>query len=167
MATPLPMLVITPYQWVQPAVAQYKASHVISILGDADGMPWPLLGESTVLRLPFDDTPHSTKYVSGPTPQQIRSLIGFAREWGGRTSLVVHCRAGVSRSPAAALIVAAAIGRRDLFAPILAAKSYFRPNRRMLELAAKLLAHDELKLLKPADNPRKLISEWGIAAIPL
>lgn len=162
-----PAMVISPYQWVKPAVLEHNATHVISILGNTDRLPWPLLEDPKVLRLAFDDTYLSTKYAAGPSPQQIRSLIDFAREWGGHSSLVIHCRAGASRSPSAALIAAAAIGRRDLFSRLLSAKTYFQPNRRMLELAGKILADDELRVLRPPDHSGKPFSKWGVATIQL
>lgn len=165
--SPAPAIVISPYQWVKPALSEHNPTHVISILGNTDRLPWPLLEDPKVLRLCFDDTYLSSKYAAGPTPQQIRSLIDFAKEWGGRSSILIHCRAGASRSPSAALIAAAAIGRRDLFARLLDAKTYFRPNRRMLELAGKILADDELRALKPADHAGKPFSEWGVATIQL
>ena len=162
-----PVIVISPYQWVKLAVSKYNPTHVISILGNTDRLPWPLLEDPKVLRLGFDDTYLSTKYAAGPTPQQIRSLIDFAKEWGGHSSMLIHCRAGASRSPSAALIAAAAIGRRDLFARLLDAKTYFRPNRRMLELASKILVDDELRLLRPADHTGTPSSKWGVATIQL
>ena len=165
--SPAPAIVISPYQWVKLALSQQNPKYVISILGSTDRLPWPLLEGPKVLRLCFDDTYLSTKYAVGPTPQQIRSLIDFAKEWGGRSSILIHCRAGASRSPSAALIAAAAIGRRDLFARLLDAKTYFRPNRRMLELAGKILADDEIRLLKPADHTGKPFSKWGVATIQL
>lgn len=165
--SPDPAVIISPYQWVIPAVAKHNATHVISILGNTDRLPWPLLDDPKVLRLAFDDTSLSTKYAVGPSSHQIRSLIDFARAWGGGSSLVIHCRAGASRSPSAALIVAAAIGRRDLFSRILEAKTYFRPNRRMLELAGRILSDNELRMLKPMDHAGKTLSKWGVATIDL
>lgn len=162
-----PAIVISPYQWVKLAVSKYNPTHVISILGSTDRLPWPLLEDPKVLRLSFDDTYLSTRYAAGPTPQQIRSLIDFAKEWGGHSSMLIHCRAGASRSPSAALIAAAAIGRRDLFARLLDAKTYFRPNRRMLELASNILADDELRLLRPTDHTGTPSSKWGVATIQL
>lgn len=162
-----PAMVVAPYRWIGPALLNHNATHVISILGDTDRLPWPLFEEPKVLRLSFDDTYLSTKFAAGPTPSQIRSLIDFAKEWGGRSSIVIHCRAGASRSPAAALIAAAAIGRRDLFSRILNAKTYFHPNRRMLELAARMLADGELRVLRPADHTGKPFSKWGVATIHL
>lgn len=52
------------------------------------------------------------------------------------------CRAGSSRSPAATMIAAAALGRPDsaeLVMRIRTAKAYFRPNEAMLKLADNLL----------------------------
>lgn len=57
-----------------------------------------------------------------PDADHVENLIEFAREWNWRRPLAIHCYAGVSRSTAAAFIVAAALS----------------PERNEAELAGKL-----------------------------
>jgi predicted protein tyrosine phosphatase len=80
----------------------------------------------------------------------------------------MHCRAGTSRSVAGAAIAAAAIGRKDLAERVLSAKSYFRANQRMLEIADHLLVPSpRLKGLAQSIATAGRLDEWGPVGIPL
>ena len=80
----------------------------------------------------------------GATEQDIWQIIALARDLQSATGRVlIHCEAGVSRSTAAALIMYACWlgpGReREAMMRVLAQRSIAVPNRRMVELADKLL----------------------------
>lgn len=96
------------------------------------------------LRLRFDDisVPVSLVYRLGPSPAHIREIISFAHAIDERP-LIVHCKAGISRSSAAAFIVYAVkfgpAGIRDRFRPML---GLIHPNAEMLRLADGLLNLD-------------------------
>lgn len=119
-----------------------QADAVVSILGQADKLPFPDVGGRPVLRLAFDDRIVPSKTLIPPNRQHIADLIEFARRWNGVGTLLVHCRAGSSRSPAAAMIAAAALGRpnsTDLVLRVRTARAYFKPNETMLKFADDLL----------------------------
>ena len=80
----------------------------------------------------------------GATEQDIRQIITLAHDLqsvGGR--VLIHCEAGVSRSSAAALIMYACwLGpgqEHEAMTRVLAQRPIAIPNRRMVELADKLL----------------------------
>jgi predicted protein tyrosine phosphatase len=80
----------------------------------------------------------------GATEADIRQIIELAksvRSSSGR--VLIHCEAGVSRSSAAALIMYACWlgpgGEREAMKRVLAQRPVSVPNRRMVELADKLL----------------------------
>lgn len=126
---------------VSEALEQYEPQHVISILSDDERkrFPAPSFGERMVLELRFDDLTFSRDRFIAPSRTHVHSLIEFARAWAARTTMLVHCRAGTSRSVAGAAIAAAAVGRDDLVELVVSAKTYFKPNQRMLEIADGLL----------------------------
>jgi predicted protein tyrosine phosphatase len=131
-----PSIVITPYYELGRALTEHDVGRVVSILGAAsDRLPWPEVGARPTLRLAFDDTHYASGGLIAPTPAHIDALIAFARAWKGEGTLLVHCRAGSSRSPAAAMIALAVIGRLDVAQRVPTAKSYFRPHRSCLSLA--------------------------------
>jgi predicted protein tyrosine phosphatase len=115
-------------------------SHVVCLLGPTDRLPWPDLGQRAVLRLEFDDTYLNANGWIAPSDGHIQKLIDFAQVWDGQTTMLLSCRAASARSPSAGLIALAAIGRLDLVLPLLQARSYHRPNTKMLELADSLMS---------------------------
>ena len=83
----------------------------------------------------------------GATEHDIQQIITLARDLhlvSGR--VLIHCEAGVSRSSAAALIMYACwLGpghEREAMIRVLAQRPIAIPNRRMVELADKLLARE-------------------------
>ncbi len=95
------------------------------------------------LRLLFADTTDE----SGPTEEDIRSLIRTARALKGRSGRVLtHCQAGISRSSAAAVILYAVMlgpGREEeAVARVVKQREVAHPNRRMIAIADQLLELD-------------------------
>jgi predicted protein tyrosine phosphatase len=81
-----------------------------------------------------------------PAEEHVRQLLEFARAWDKHEPLLVHCFAGVSRSTAAAFIIACALApnRResDIARAIRAASPTATPNRRLVIIADALLGRD-------------------------
>lgn len=166
-----PAIIISPYQHLPTALDEADASHVVSILGRSDKLEWPTVGGRKVLRLEFDDINYSSGNFIAPSRDQIADLIEFAKDWSGSSALLVHCRAGSSRSPAAAIIAAAALGGPDTEALVMrvrTAKAYFRPNETMLKLADGLLGIEPAlaDLARSVPVPTRT-DEWGPITIPL
>ena len=164
-------IVVSPYQHLAGVLDEAKATHVISILGLTDKLSWPNVGIRKVLRLQFDDIIYSSGKFIAPSREQIEELIEFARDWNGTGTLIVHCRAGSSRSPAAAIIAAAALGRPDSAALVMrirTARAYFRPNETMLKLADTLLDPrlGLVDLARSVPVPTRT-DPWGPVSIPL
>ena len=81
----------------------------------------------------------------GATQEDVRQIIHLAESLRFDTGKVlIHCEAGVSRSPAAALIMYACwLGpghEREAMDRVLTQRPVAVPNRRMVELADRLLA---------------------------
>ena len=148
-----------------------QADAVISVLGQADKLLFPEVGNRKVLRLTLDDTIIPSKTLIPPSRDQIAELIAFARRWNGTGTLLIHCRAGSSRSPAAAMIAAAALGRPDgaaLVARIRTARAYFRPNEAMLKLADALISPSPGLVSASRSVPVATHTDvWGPIRIPL
>ena len=80
----------------------------------------------------------------GATEEDVRQIIGLAEDLrSGAGRVLIHCEAGVSRSTAAALIMYACWlgpGReREAMGRVLAQRPVAVPNRRMVEIADRLL----------------------------
>jgi predicted protein tyrosine phosphatase len=124
-------------------------SHVVSILDPHAPVPWVLdaLGCHDRLVLRFHDVIAETVDAVAPGPQHIAALLDFAADLMSptppRARLLIHCRAGVSRSPAALALILAA--RTPALTPAAIAGEVLRlrpcawPNLRMIEIGDELL----------------------------
>lgn len=78
-----------------------------------------------------------------PATSHIEQLLAFAKAWDRASPLVVHCYAGVSRSPAAAFIIACALtpmrAERDVALNLRRASPTATPNLRLISLADRIL----------------------------
>ncbi len=80
-----------------------------------------------------------------PEEGHVAALLDFLRRWERRRPLVVHCYAGVSRSPAAAFIALCALTPTpeiDIARDLRRLSPSATPNRRLVALADTLLARD-------------------------
>lgn len=90
------------------------------------------------LRLAFRDV--GVGETGAPTVAHVSMLIRFGER--ATTPVLLHCQRGLSRSPAAACIVLAALGHGTedvIFQEVIAARPNCRPNRWMLRLADRAL----------------------------
>ena len=133
-------------------VGQFEAagfSHMVSV-GDwddhFDGLRLPEIPEEGHLILKFTDTQH-TSHSDAPTEEKIAPLF----EWlGGQvvTGLLVHCAAGISRSPAVAVLsLCALFPEQDPYALMVkvgeaAECSCVWPNPLVVEIGDQILARD-------------------------
>jgi predicted protein tyrosine phosphatase len=78
-----------------------------------------------------------------PAEEHVRQLIEFAKAWDRNEPLVIHCHAGVSRSTAAAFIIACALApsrwESEIADAIRRASQTATPNRRMVAIADAML----------------------------
>jgi|SRR5215475_15659828 len=121
-----------------------KVSFLISIGAPEDDLP---IGYSNVpdkLRLLFGDT---LTAEHGATEADIQCLIDLAKKLTGSSgNILIHCEAGVSRSPAAALILYTCLlgpgSERKSMDLVLRQRPFAIPNRRMVQLADRLLCRE-------------------------
>ncbi len=114
---------------------------LISIGAPNDELPIGYHNISSKLRLLFGDTLDAE---TGATEVDVQTLMELAQNLrSSRGKVLIHCEAGVSRSPAAALILYACWlgpGREcAAMRRVLSQRPIAIPNRRMVELADHLL----------------------------
>ena len=127
-------------------VETLRPGRLISLLPTIDQPPTPAhIHPSDHLRVLVDDVDYAQQGVSTPAGDHIVQLLDFLRGTPRETSLLIHCLAGVSRSPAAALIalVLEAPGREREAALVLRqAGPFVSPNHLIVELADAALKRD-------------------------
>ncbi|MGH6837208.1 MAG: tyrosine phosphatase family protein [Methylocella sp.] len=81
-----------------------------------------------------------------PAESHVEELLAFVRRWDQMAPLLIHCFAGVSRSPAAAFIAACALRPRQNEAGIAnamrASSPTATPNARLVAIADSMLGRD-------------------------
>ena len=139
------MIVVAPLHELDDAIARWRPSHIVS-LASPGASPVQLPEEFETLRLSFHD-------IAGPRPDlvmateaDVAALLTFGLAWPAERPLLVHCWAGVSRSPAAAYVIACARNPerdvRDLADGLRRVAPFATPNARVVALADGLLRRE-------------------------
>ena len=141
------MIIISPLETVSDVVREHPDAFVCGLLGPGMAHPDLPVAAPRRLRLTFHDVreDHGGGMVP-PEMRHVRELIAFVARWrdtAERPPLIVHCWAGISRSPAAAFIAACMLHPRreeaHLAAELRALAPDVTPNIRMVRLADALL----------------------------
>lgn len=143
----MPTLHVCPLSRLPETVEATGASHLLTLV--TVGMP---------VERPASIQPasHATIGVSDiaapqaghvlPGDEHVAALLAFIRAWPREKPLVIHCYAGISRSPAAAYIAACALApERDegeIADALRAAAPSATPNRLFVEIADRLLGRE-------------------------
>ena len=99
-------LIVAPLHEVAGLAARHQPSHLISLAspGHVDA---PLAkAPPHRLDLRFNDIVEPREGLTPPTETDVAALLAFAASWDGARPLLIHCWAGVSRSTAAAYVIA-------------------------------------------------------------
>lgn len=100
------LILVTPLSHIEAAIRRYKPSHMVTLLSPDHMIDTPDGIEAAQhLRLGMNDVADVLVSEDPPNQKHIRELIDFGRTWDGKTPMLVHCWAGVSRSTAAAFIL--------------------------------------------------------------
>lgn len=141
-------LLVCPLSQVERATALHRPSRLVSLLSpDATAETWPRIHEAGVhLRLAFHDVAEPREGLVAPDAALVARLLAFARDWDAARPMLVHCWAGVSRSTAAAFIIACqhapTRSEHAVAQALRAAAPYATPNPLMVRLADAALARD-------------------------
>jgi predicted protein tyrosine phosphatase len=104
----------------------------------------PALGYSEGhLRLSFHDVHTPAKGAVLPSARHISDLVSFVGDWSRRAPLLVHCRAGIGRSTAAAFVVACLhnpdASERFIAEELRRVAPLARPNETLIRLADEIM----------------------------
>lgn len=96
---------------VAETARRHRPSAVVSLLAP-DQTPPRLAGEPPHLVLRFHDIAAPCEGLTAPDAEMVAGLLAFGAARGAGETLLVHCWMGISRSPAAAFILACAASPR-------------------------------------------------------
>jgi predicted protein tyrosine phosphatase len=155
-------ILVDSYWNLEARVQQSQPDAIISIMDNATLAPKLGFDPPRHLSLGFHDIEEPTEDRTPPSSDHLTRMINFAihQRAAGARSILVHCMAGVRRSPAAAYIIAVAVRHED---PLRAAHVLFQkapfvdPNRLMIKCADDLLGmnhamSDSIAISKPLEQ---------------
>jgi predicted protein tyrosine phosphatase len=133
------MIVVSPLEQLDATVALHRPSHVLTLLspGHEDSAHREPPFEQH-LQLYFHDITEAREGLIAPDRGTVGAILDFARSWTGDQPMLVHCWAGISRSSAAAYMIACARNpghERDVADELRRRAPFATPNRLMIALA--------------------------------
>ena len=141
-------IVVSPLSRIAEMAVRHKSREMVTLIAKEQAFHRPaVISADRHLTLQMNDiTFKGNDKLIAPDDVHVQTLIDFAREWDQSAPLLVHCWMGVSRSPAAAIIVALAV-KPDEDDAILAAKlrtvsPFATPNARIIEIGDRLLGRN-------------------------
>lgn len=123
------------------------AGRMVTLLteGTAVTRPARLLQDDHLI-LTMHDITDEIADMTPPGEHHVGALLDFAGRWDRKAPLLIHCFAGISRSTAAAYVIAAALApKRDeveLAATLRRLSPTATPNSRIVALADRLLGRN-------------------------
>jgi predicted protein tyrosine phosphatase len=138
------LVYVCPLSRVEQVVAQCGADSLVSLLSPPYRATRPAaIQPERHLALGLSDIVAPMEGHRLPEGQHVESLIAFFRRWERARPIVVHCYAGVSRSPAAAFIGLCALDAApeiEIARKLRQLSPSATPNIRLVELADVLLS---------------------------
>lgn len=138
-------IVVSPLGRIAEMAVRHKSREMVSLLAEKQDFHRPavILAERHLTLAMNDISFAGTGNLIAPQDSHIQNLIDFAKGWDQSAPLLVHCWMGVSRSPAAAVLVSLALypeqNEQDLAKRLRQASPYATPNSRIIEIGDRLL----------------------------
>jgi predicted protein tyrosine phosphatase len=140
------LVYVCPLSRVEQVVAESGADSLVTLLSPQHPPPRvATIAPDRHLMLGLSDIVAPLDGHVLPEPDHVASLIEFFRRWERARPLVVHCYAGVSRSPAAAFIGLCALSAApeiELAKKLRRLSPSATPNRRLVALADSKLSRE-------------------------
>ena len=137
-------ILVCPLSRVADMVACHTPCRVVSLLDP--GSSFPELGPRYAerhLRLSFHDINLPSEGMVTASAGQITQLVDFVAAWERPEPILFHCRAGISRSTAAAFIAACwcspETDEQEIAVTLRRVAPLARPNQRLIGLADDLM----------------------------
>lgn len=144
----MPTIHVCPLDRLDDEVRRLAPSALVTLLapnGTVPARPATIAPDRHLQRL-FHDITWPRDDLIAPSVADIDALLAFAHAWDRARPMLVHCFAGISRSTAAAYIMACAlhpgVDESDLADALRTASPTATPNALMIEIADAVLARE-------------------------
>ena len=156
-------ILVCPLSKVDDLVMEHRPARVISLLDPE--RTFPELGDGYAgrhLRLRFHDITIPAPDRVMPAAEHIQEFLRFLDGWNETDVLLIHCRAGISRSTAAAYIAACYLhpdrDEHEIALELRRASTLARPNGTLVRLADEIMGRAGRMAAAIEDTGRDL--EW-------
>ena len=138
------MIVVSPLSKLNSVASQYDPSHVLTLLSpdDAGRALRVNVPPERHLKLYFHDIAERRPGLIEPKGEMIKAILDFGHAWTSARPMLIHCWAGISRSSAAAFLMACQRNNgyeHDVASELRRLAPFTTPNRLMVALADDLL----------------------------
>ncbi|CAN5156022.1 protein-tyrosine phosphatase family protein [soil metagenome] len=143
----MPQIAVCSLAAVPEEIARRGPSHLITLLspGSLPDRPEGVAHER-MLRLEVNDIDEEIEGLRAPCAATVDDILSFAKGWDGESPILIHCWAGISRSTAAAFVVACArnpeASEAKIATALRRASPTASPNRRIVALADAKMGRD-------------------------
>ena len=140
-------IVVCPLPRLAETVESCGARHLVTLINTQTLVERPNdVRAADHLVIGVNDIADEVAGLIRPAESHVSELLSFVGKWDRKAPLVIHCLAGISRSPAAAYVSLCSL-RPDLDEAVVAqrlrqASPEATPNRRLIAVADTLLARD-------------------------
>jgi predicted protein tyrosine phosphatase len=135
--------------WALGKAEEIGARHAVTLINGpmmADIVTPPHIEVGDHLRLIMNDIDRPAEGLIAPEAVHIERFLAFLDRWDRQAPLLIHCHAGISRSPAAVFTALCAIhpaaSEHDLAQRLRAASPAAKPNRLLVRLADEVLGRN-------------------------
>jgi predicted protein tyrosine phosphatase len=173
------VITLSDAQWLTTAIASTDSEYLVSLMSPNSMVATPsTIAPENHLKLGVDDVEELAEGYIAPCRAHIEALLEFGCHLDESAEIVVHCVMGMSRSPAAVMILMAqkAPGRENEIADIIfEAVPEAHPNRLLLQLGDEALGCDgdlvravyNGEQFAPSTEPKYIGSLDGFHSFPL
>jgi predicted protein tyrosine phosphatase len=135
--------------WALEKAAEIGARHAVTLINGpmmADIVTPPHIEAQNHLRLIMNDIDRPAEGLIAPEAAHVERLVAFLGRWDHHGPLLIHCLAGISRSPAAVFIALCALnpgsGEGELALRLREGCPAAKPNRLLIRLGDEVLGRD-------------------------
>ena len=142
-----PVMIVCPLHEIEEVIARRGASHLLTLIDPATvpETPRAILADNH-LKLGVNDITEVVDGLVCPDESTVDAVLDFGRAWDGASPLVVHCWAGISRSTAAAYMIACERNpetpEAEIAEDLRRRSPWAYPNRRLVALADARLGRE-------------------------
>jgi predicted protein tyrosine phosphatase len=135
--------------WALEKAGEIGARHAVTLINGpmmADIVTPTAIAAGDHLRLIMNDINRPAEGLIAPEAEHVERFLAFLDRWDRESPLLIHCHAGISRSPAAVFAALCSINpdasEHDLAQRLRAASPAAKPNRLIVRLADEVLGRN-------------------------